>query len=34
MTVSPDPQKDKIIILIVCDYLLEDKPNQNIIATS
>ena len=34
MIVSPDPQKNKIIVLIVCDYVLEDKPNQDMIATS
>ena len=34
MTVSPDPQKNKIIVLIVSDYIQEDKPTQDMIDTS
>ena len=34
MIVSPDPQKNKIIVLIVSDYILEDKPTQDMIDTS
>ena len=34
MIVSPDQQKNKLIVLIVCAYVLEDKPNQDMIATS
>jgi len=34
MIVSPDPQKNKIIVLIVSDYILEDKSNQDMIDTS
>ena len=34
LIVSPDPEKNKTIVLIVCDYELEDKPNPAMIATS
>ena len=32
--VSSDQQKNMSIVLIVCDYILEDKPNQDMIDTS
>jgi len=34
MIVSPDQQKNKIIVLIVNDYIQEDKPTQDMIDTS
>jgi len=33
MIVSPDPQENKIIVLFLCDYVPEDKPNQDMIDT-